>query len=508
MGKLNNKCAKCKRKYKHKRNYNRHIKQCGQEAKYTCICGGKFKRSDYLKDHKRRCKGAPEPAAEAVVNAFESGGDEEEQKEDWYCQHCEVSVSETEKMKHCQSAEHKERALIEKDDNTYLVDDCFEGKVVTYRLINIDLENVSMREFLDGKKAAMSSLLNKYVEEHQAANFQLEVAATYCKDDLDGGTIKSTFYIVNKYMDVNLSDTVRAEALEKKLSDAFDQLCANAEEVTNKGSNWTLSAIQHLELRMNEKVSLIGGGEFIELPEFIVNKKACINPVKNDQQCFKWCINAYFLYQLRAVEFKNTLEELKKNKVLTSTARLNRIQNEYHKLNRQLSNISTSDEALVDESFNISFEGVKYPVELDTLEDFTAQNLDINLNVFGLSAEDNKTIVGPLFASRRKAKYNINLLYLTEGNKSHYVWIKDLSRLASRQKKNRRDKHYYCEVCLLAFNSEGKLKEHQEHDCLGKFISTFLICLFLFPIIFSFLLILVLCRNSHRLASTWSNAKV
>lgn len=144
-------------------------------------------------------------------------------------------------------------------------------------------------------------------------------------------------------------------------------------------------------------------------------------------------------------------------------------------------NISSIDEKLVDDSFNIDFSGIEFPVKLENIDEFIASNHDININVFGISAEDNKTIVGPLFSSARKSTYNINLLLLTDGERSHYCWIRDLSKLASRQKKSRRDRHFYCQICLLAFNSEEQLKKHEEHGCLGKnFICPFFDFLIIF----------------------------
>jgi len=46
----------------------------------------------------------------------------------------------------------------------------------------------------------------------------------------------------------------------------------------------------------------------------------------------------------------------------------------------------------------------------------------------------------------------------------HYVWIKDLSRLLSKQNSTRNGKTYYCERCLHGFLSRQKLDAH-EVDC-------------------------------------------
>ena len=48
----------------------------------------------------------------------------------------------------------------------------------------------------------------------------------------------------------------------------------------------------------------------------------------------------------------------------------------------------------------------------------------------------------------------VNLLLITDGEKSHYTAIKSLLRLLSRENRVKRDQQYYCLNCLNAFNSE------------------------------------------------------
>ena len=60
------------------------------------------------------------------------------------------------------------------------------------------------------------------------------------------------------------------------------------------------------------------------------------------------------------------------------------------------------------------------------------------------------------------ARHHINLLYTTAGKTSHYVLLKDLSRLVSRQYNNHNDKKYFCQYCLHGCNSEEVLKNHLE----------------------------------------------
>ena len=51
-----------------------------------------------------------------------------------------------------------------------------------------------------------------------------------------------------------------------------------------------------------------------------------------------------------------------------------------------------------------------------------------------------------------------------EGNKSHYVYIKDFNRLMFNKTKNG-NKKWFCMRCLQHFNSENVLDKHKE-NCL------------------------------------------
>ena len=58
------------------------------------------------------------------------------------------------------------------------------------------------------------------------------------------------------------------------------------------------------------------------------------------------------------------------------------------------------------------------------------------------------------------ARHHVNLLYITAGKKSHYVLLKDLSRLVPRQYNNDKGKKYFCQCCLHGCTNEEVLKNH------------------------------------------------
>ena len=55
----------------------------------------------------------------------------------------------------------------------------------------------------------------------------------------------------------------------------------------------------------------------------------------------------------------------------------------------------------------------------------------------------------------------MDLLLVTDGDKSHYVYIKDFDRFMFHKTKNK-NKKYFCKSCLRCFSSKLVLIEHKE----------------------------------------------
>ena len=85
------------------------------------------------------------------------------------------------------------------------------------------------------------------------------------------------------------------------------------------------------------------------------------------------------------------------------------------------------------------------------------QNEGLAFNVYGWERGD-LTILW--ISSQSKDVARTNLLLVTDGEKSHYCWIKNLGRLLFSTKN--RNRTYHCDLCLSRFSSEEVPKKHQE----------------------------------------------
>ena len=67
----------------------------------------------------------------------------------------------------------------------------------------------------------------------------------------------------------------------------------------------------------------------------------------------------------------------------------------------------------------------------------------------------------PIYISNQKFKSSMDLLLVTDENKSHYVYIKDFGRFLF-QKKKIYIYIYFCKGSLECFNSKNVLAKHKE----------------------------------------------
>ena len=74
-------------------------------------------------------------------------------------------------------------------------------------------------------------------------------------------------------------------------------------------------------------------------------------------------------------------------------------------------------------------------------------------------------LVYPIFISKQTFEDSIDLLLLTENNKSHYLYIKDFNTFMFHKTKTK-NKKWFCKSCLQRFSSKNVLIKHKE-DCLS-----------------------------------------
>ena len=69
------------------------------------------------------------------------------------------------------------------------------------------------------------------------------------------------------------------------------------------------------------------------------------------------------------------------------------------------------------------------------------------------------------YISDQKFENSIDLLFVTDGDKSHYVYIKDFNRFMFHKAKNK-NKKWFCRNCFQCFSNKNVLTKHKE-NCLS-----------------------------------------
>ena len=148
--------------------------------------------------------------------------------------------------------------------------------------------------------------------------------------------------------------------------------------------------------------------------------KSLINIKNKDIECFKWC-------HIRFINPANSHPE---------------------RINKQDKKIAST----------LHYRGIKFPLKARDCE-IVEERFNINVNVFGY---ENK--VFPLYVSKNEE--SLNVLLISNEEKSHYVFIKDFNRLMySEVKTKNQHKKHFCMSCLQNFTTKEILNNHRER-CL------------------------------------------
>ena len=191
------------------------------------------------------------------------------------------------------------------------------------------------------------------------------------------------------------------------------------QQFQNNGSGWVFENVESFDINI-EPFEPLSGSSYISLLKNLEDKKAIINVWnENNHECFKWAITSA-IYQ-----------------------------REKHpqRLNKEMR----------DNLQNFNWDGIDFPVSIKQIDKFERQN-NYALNVFGY--EDSK--VYPLRLSKKDSQV-VDLLLITDEMTNHYCWIKNKSRLFSRQVSKHGNARFFCDRCMGNFPNQPALKKHLEY---------------------------------------------
>ena len=199
------------------------------------------------------------------------------------------------------------------------------------------------------------------------------------------------------------------------------------------GSGWIFKNIETLTIQFS-KVKQTKAGSYIPTPEILARKHAIVNIKNTDEKCIIYAIASYLHYDTLPLT-KSGKEAKDKNEPRHYTPFLNEI---------------------------IEPNNITYPIDIQNdIKKFERLN-NLKINVFKFDMKDEKfEKLQTIYNTNDRNERVCNLLVLSNGDKQHIVWIKNINKLMFQVKYDHK-RMYPCTQCLCeAFDSEVKLQKHQ-----------------------------------------------
>ena len=317
----------------------------------------------------------------------------------------------------------------------------FRSRVLSGVIMN--LRHKDPMNFLDDCTAPFKRNIRHILRDYSSIKVNTVFCGEFTMVKNSGEQIFEIKYMNTKnypiYQDIDLEEWFRQHVKSPILK--------KLEEFQERDSGWALVRTIHLAVNIN-KFTMLKGYSYIDLPKSLKNKKALVNVKNDDEACFAWAITS-------------ALYPVEKNSDRMSSYP------HYSKV--------------------LKLKGITFPMTLKLVPHFeNLNNLSVNIYILQQIKNDKYDVL-PAYLTKQKRDKHVNLLmvqniyYYDSDNvsfngcnqndsnitvKYHFVWIKDLSRLLSRQLSKHNGKKFLCDRCCNYFYTQEKLDQHTE-DCIS-----------------------------------------
>ena len=196
------------------------------------------------------------------------------------------------------------------------------------------------------------------------------------------------------------------------------------ENLQNKvrGSEFEFDGVNFLYYDFN-KTSINRGGSYIDSPKWLKDKKSTINPKNNDDKCFQY-----------AVTLALNLDEIKKD-----PQRVSKIKPFIEKYN---------------------WEDINFPSTSKDWKKFECNN-QVALNILYVPYNTKQINIAYKSKNNLTQKRQTILLMISDGQKWHYLVVKNLSRLLRGITSNHKE-DFYCLNFFHSYRTKNKLEAHKK----------------------------------------------
>ena len=287
-----------------------------------------------------------------------------------------------------------------------------KGYFKTFRVNGVD--GMDEKTFMNNVKPRVINL----IKSKGSIKVKLILTVRFTKENPATGNIDINVYSFASKIEIVTESTDLSDLYNTMTSRIFELI----QNFNNRGSGWQFDRIEHLDININP-FNPLSASSYILLPKKLYEKKAIINVKnENDNECFKWAVTSAVFPAEKNAE----------------------------RLSKQMRK----------DSEKFDWTGIEFPVSEEFVDKFEKQN-PYAINVFGYEG-----VVYPLRISKKNehsCEQVINLLLIANEETNHFCWIKNMSRLISKQKSNHNGKIHFCYRCLNSFISVKSLDKHKEY---------------------------------------------
>ena len=277
---------------------------------------------------------------------------------------------------------------------------------------------LSIREYLALIEIYLKKLINQYKKEGEW-NIQLIAEINFIS--LPGSDETRVMYTRSDNEEFMIGDNTNE--IIKSLFESFLQRFKENLQDKMRGSDFEFDGINFFYYNFN-KTSIYRDGSYIDSPKWLRDKKSTINPKNNDLKCFQYAATLELIFD----NVNNHPE--KKSKIRPFIDQYN-------------------------------WKDIDFPATSKDWKKFELNN-KVALNILFVSHNTKKIQLA--YRSKYNLTYNkqIILLMITDGEKWHYLVVKNLSGLL-RGITSDHNADFYCLNCFHSYRTKTKLEAHKKY---------------------------------------------
>ena len=284
------------------------------------------------------------------------------------------------------------------------LDGAFGGAYGCYRVDGI--EGMDVDTFFARTRRFLIDLLSRETRARAVCS-QATTWIRFVKDEIELVNLSFNSRMLAVY---NLSDM--GEIVSAMIEHMYQQI----ENPVLRDSKFVFNGVIHMDIDFH-RLNLTRGSSYMPLPDWLAKKGAIINPKNSDMECFKWAVIAAMKWR----DIDNHPERISK---------LRRYEDDFNWCK------------------------IKFPASLRDIKKFESRN-EITINILAFEGKQ-------VYICRKGREYNqvANIMLITDRNNKHYVAIKSLRRLLSRQNSKHKESQHFCINCLQGFAEKKSRDEH------------------------------------------------